>query len=396
MKKLTRISLGIAVSLFVLTGCRFEGVNSLPLPGTAIQGDSFTVVVEMRDIQNLVNNSVVKAGNVNVGAIRRVELDEWTARLTVELSASADLPANVSAKLGQTSILGAQYLALDVPEGEEPETRRLGDGDLITLDRTDEYPTTDAVLAAVSAVLNGGGLEQVRTITAELNHVMDGRTDTLRALIDNLQTFVGGLNDQRDDIVRAIDSIDKMSMTLGAQTATIDKGISTLAPALGVLDQQQTELVNLLDSLGRFGDAADNVLGSSHADLVADLENLQPVLTELAAAGSNVPDALDVALTIPWSVSTVDRAIRGDYINLYLTVDLSANGVLNKVLPSIPKGILESITSATQAVNPLLAPVRPQLPPLPQLPAIPGIPGIPGLPIPSVNPAPVPATPGGN
>jgi len=372
MKSLT-VPLGVVAFLLLLTGCRFDGVNSIPLPGTALKGDGFDVVVEMRDIQNLVNNSVVKAGNVNVGAIRRVELDGWSARLTVQLNSAADLPANVSAKLGQTSVLGAQYLELVVPDGQAPDSRRLGEGDVITLSRTDEYPSTDQVLAAVSSVLNGSGLEQLRTITAEVNHVMDGRQDTLRGLIDNLQTFVGGLNVQRDNIVRALDSIDRLSGTLGGQTATLDKGLETLSPALGVLKDQQTQLTGMLTSLGRFGDAANQVLTSSHADLIADVQNLKPVLTELAAAGSNLPNALDIGLTIPFPVSTIDRSIRGDFINMYLTLDLSANGVMNKILPSIPKGLAESVTSATQAANPFLAPTLPAivLPPgIPQAPRV--------------------------
>ncbi|MET8430920.1 MCE family protein [Nocardia sp. NPDC004860] len=356
---MTAVSLSLLGSLAVLTGCgRFEGVNSLPLPGTAVDGKGFDVVVEMRNIQNLVNNSVVKSGNVDVGTVRSIRLDGWQARLTICLNESAALPANVAATLGQTSILGAQYLELAVPPGQQADARTLRSGDVIALDRNAEYPSTDRVLASLSAVLNGGGLEQIRTIVAEADRVLDGRQNTVRDLIDNLDTFVTGLNSQRDDIVRAIDAVDRLSGTLAAQTDTIDKGLSTLAPALGVLDAQQHQLTGTLDSLGRFGQIADQVLAASHAGLVDDLTNLRPVLTELAAAGSNLPGALDLAGTIPFPVSTIDRAIRGDFINLYLTLDLSANGVLNKILPSIPKGALESLFAASRVVNPLLAPTE--------------------------------------
>ncbi|PPJ25557.1 MCE family protein [Nocardia nova] len=400
MKKLMSISLGLLGSLTLLTGCgRFEGVNSLPLPGTAVKGRSFDVVVEMANVQNLVNNSVVKSGNVNVGTIRSVRLDGWHARLTVQLDASAALPSNVSATLGQTSILGAQYLELAVPPGQQPAAQPLHAGDVIGIDRTGEYPSTDRVLSALSAVLNGGGLEQIRTIVAEADYVLDGRQNTLRDLIDNLDTFVTGLNSQRDDIVRTIDSVDRLSGTLGDQTATIDKGLATLAPAFGVLDDQQRQLTGTLASLGRFGQVADEVLKASHNGLVDDLNNLRPVLTELAAAGSNLPKALDLAATIPFPVSTIDRAIRGDFINLYLTLDLSANGVLNKILPSMPKGLLESVAAASHVVDPLLAPTQapppppapaPAPPPIPGLPALPGLPSLPGLFAPA--PAPAPST----
>ncbi|MFF3572710.1 MCE family protein [Nocardia jiangxiensis] len=400
--KLAAVSLAVLGSLTVLTGCgRFGGVNSVQLPGTAGQGRSFDVVVEMGDIQNLVNNSVVKSGNVDVGTIKSIDLDGWHARLTVQLDDSAALAANVSARLGQTSILGAQYLELDVPPGQQADTHRLRAGDVIPLARAAAYPSTDRVLSALSVVLNGGGLEQIRTIVAEADSVIDGRQSTLRELIDNLHTFVTGLNNQRGDIARTIDSVDRLSGTLETQTNTIDKGLTTLAPAFGVLDDQQRQLTDTLSSLGRFGQVAQQVLAASRGGLVDDLNNLRPVLTELSAAGANLPKALDIAATIPFPVSTIDRAIRGDFINLYLTLDLSANGVLNKILPSIPKGALESLTAIGHVVDPLTAPTQaptpgpaPAIPGLPSLPALPVIPGLPNL-LSQFSPAPANPTNGG-
>ncbi|WP_063920873.1 MCE family protein [Nocardia mikamii] len=400
-KKALSVSLGLLATTTVLAGCgRFDGVNSLPLPGNASKGSGFDITVDMPNVQNLVNNSVVKSGNVDVGTVTSIRLDGWHARLNVQLNDSAALPANVSATLGQTSILGAQYLELSVPSGQQPATRSLRAGDVIGLERSGEYPSTDRVLSALSGVLNGGGLEQIRTIVAEADSVLDGREDTLRDLIDNLDTFVTSLNNQRDDIVRAIDSVDKLSGTLGAQTATIDKGLATLAPAFGVLDKQQRQLTDTLASLGRFGQVANEVLTASHTGLVDDLTNLRPVLTELAAAGANLPKALDLAATIPFPVSTIDRAIRGDFINLYLTLDLSANGVLNKILPSMPKGLLESVVAIGHVVDPMIAPTQahppsdaappavglpPQPPALPALPSLPGLPGLFAPPAPSAG-----------
>lgn len=50
----TALTLGVAVTA---TGCRFDGINSIPLPGNAISGDTYEVTVELADIQNLVGNS---------------------------------------------------------------------------------------------------------------------------------------------------------------------------------------------------------------------------------------------------------------------------------------------------------------------------------------------------
>ncbi|WP_213576049.1 MCE family protein [Rhodococcus sp. USK13] len=336
-------------------GCRFDGINSIGLPGNAVGGDTHQVTVELVDIQNLVGNSPVKAGNVIVGNISHITGDNWGAKLTLELDPEAEIPANVGAKLAQTSVLGSQYLELTVPPGVDA-VGTLADGDVIPLDRTSQYPSTEEVLSALALVLNGSGLQQIRTVTSELNRVLGGREESLRSLFGNLEEFVGGVDQQRDDIVRAIDGLDRLGAELASQNQTIDRGITSIQPALQILDEQQKQLTTMLGDVGRFGEVATDVLESSREDLDANLRSLQPVLSQLAAAGDHLPEALKIAGTIPFPVTTTQRAVRGDYMNLFLTLDVSAETVGGKVLGSIPLDELAGLNPARQAVNPLLAP----------------------------------------
>ncbi|MGW4332818.1 MCE family protein [Rhodococcus koreensis] len=336
-------------------GCRFDGINSIGLPGNAVGGDAHEVTVELADIQNLVGNSPVKAGNVIVGNISHITGDNWGAKLTLELDPDAEIPANVSAKLAQTSVLGSQYLELTVPPGTEG-VGRLADGDVIPLARTSQYPSTEEVLSALALVLNGSGLQQIRTVTSELNRVLGGREESLRRLFGNLEEFVGGVDRQRDDIVRAIDGLDRLGAELASQNQTIDRGITSIQPALQILDEQQKQLTMMLNDVGRFGEVATEVLESSRDDLDANLRALQPVLSQLAATGDHLPEALKIAATIPFPVTTTQRAVRGDYMNLFLTLDVSAETVGGKVLGSIPLDELAGLNPARQAVDPLLAP----------------------------------------
>ncbi|MFC9355197.1 MCE family protein [Rhodococcus sp. NPDC057014] len=350
------MALGVAVTA---TGCRFDGVNSLPLPGNALSGDTYEVIVELADIQNLVGNSPVKADNVIVGNIAGIGGKDWIAHLTLELRDDAKIPANVGAKLAQTSVLGSQYLELTVPDGEEP-IGTLQDGAVIPLSRTSQYASTEEVLSALSLVLNGSGLQQVRTVTSELVRVLDGREQNLHALFGNLESLMGGLDQQRGDIVRAIDGLDRLGAELAAQNGTLDRGIETITPAVQVLNDQQKQLTTMLTSVGEFGQVATHVLESSRDDLHANLTALQPTLSQLASVGESIPEALKIAGTIPFPVETADRALRGDYMNLFLTLDLSAETVGGKVLGSIPVAELAGLNPARQAANPLLVPTQPR------------------------------------
>ncbi|MGW5514356.1 MCE family protein [Nocardia africana] len=357
MRKSTTVRAGSVLLLTALltAGCRFDGANSIPLPGNAIHHGSYTVRVELRDTQNLVGNSFVKADNVTVGTITSIAVRNNIAVATIEIDKGVRLPATVTARLAQTSVLGAQYLELTTPKDNVGD-RQLRDGDVIPLSASSEYPATEEVLAALSLVLNGSGLQQIRTIMSELNQGLSGHEDAVNRSFGRLATFVSGLDAQRDDIVRAIDSLDAFAKELADQKDTLRTGIEQIQPALDILNEQKTQLVTMLDRVGAFGQRAAQVLQSSHDDLTADLHNLQPVLSQLAAAGSDLTGSLLVAATFPFPVTVADKAIKGDYVNLFLTLDLSVETIRDKIIGSIP--FKDLVPMSNRAVNPLLAPTQ--------------------------------------
>lgn len=349
----------LLLSALLTAGCRFDGANSIPLPGNGIRDGSYTVQVELRDTQNLVGNSFVKADNVTVGTITSIAVRHNVAVATLKIDKSVRLPAMVKARLAQTSVLGAQYLELITPK-DEPAGQQLRDGDVIPLSASSDYPATEEVLAALSLVLNGSGLQQIRTIMSELNQGLGGHEDAINRSFARLATFVNGLDTQRDDIVRAIGSLDAFAGELARQKDTLSTGIEQIQPALTVLGEQRTQLVTMLDRVGAFGQRAAQVLQSSRADLTSDLHNLQPVLSQLAAAGSDLTGSLLVAATFPFPVTVADKAIKGDYVNLFLTLDLSVETIRDKIIGSIP--FKDLVPMSNRAVNPLLAPTQTDTP----------------------------------
>ncbi|MBF6278417.1 MULTISPECIES: MCE family protein [Nocardia] len=355
--KLSRTFRVVAVLVGVLmtAGCRFDGINSLPLPGNAIHNGSYTVQVELRDAQNLVGNSIVKADNVTVGTITSITTRNMVAVIALEIDDAVRLPANVTARLAQSSVLGAQYLELSAPT-DRPADGRLQDGATIPLSASAEYPATEEVLAALSLVLNGSGLEQIHTIVSELNEALGGKEDAVRRSFDRIVTFVDGLDTQRENIVRAIDSLAAFATELAMQKETLRAGIEQIQPAVAILDEQRTQLTAMLDAVGRFGDKAAQVLQASRDDLTATLGDLRPTLSRLAVAGSDLTGALLVGLTLPFPVTVAETAIRGDYVNLFLTLDLSLDGIQRKIIGSIP--VSDLVPMSNHAVNPLTAPLQ--------------------------------------
>jgi phospholipid/cholesterol/gamma-HCH transport system substrate-binding protein len=308
-----------------LSGCSFGGIYSLPLPGAvANRGDTYTVKVQFRDALDLVPYSSVKVNDAVVGHVHdihwRVNEGVPYAEVSCKIKKAVHLPKNAAATIAETSLLGEKYVALGPPP-TFASTEELVTGDTVSLASTDKAATVEEVLSALSLVLNGGGLAQVKLIAAELNHAFSGREASVRDALERLQQLVGGLNEQRTDIVRALESVNKLSTTLRRQETTITDALETMPPALGVLTGQRAQLTKMLQAVDHLGDVAGDVIRASRADLLANLKALEPTLGKLAEAGSHIPPALDIFLNYPFAHGS-DKVFHGDYGNVFLTIDL--------------------------------------------------------------------------
>jgi phospholipid/cholesterol/gamma-HCH transport system substrate-binding protein len=317
----------------------------------------------------------VKVNNVTVGAVEKVRLNGWHARVRLRVADSVKLPANAVAELRQTSVLGEKYVALSAPPGTAP-VGRLGDGDRIPLSRSGRNPEIEEVLSALSALLNGGGVAQLKTITVELNKALNGRENRVRSLLKELNTFVGGLDDQRADIVRALKAVDALAERLGKEKKTIAEAVDTMPPALKVLADQRRDLTKMLTALAKLGRTGTRVVTASHDDTVANLRRLRPILQQLNKAGDDLPNSLELLTTYPFPRNAVN-AVKGDYVNLDITADLD----LSDLYGNLAGG------SGTSGNGNSKEPGTPDVPGLPDLPAVPtptALPSTPSVPSPSV------------
>jgi phospholipid/cholesterol/gamma-HCH transport system substrate-binding protein len=325
MRKLGFATIVMAAAICMgLSGCAdWQGANSLPLPGTeGSAAGAYNVQVQLADVNNIERNSRVRVGDVTVGKVTKIERQGWNALLTLSINGDVDLPANATATLGQTSLLGSLHVELAPPKDGPPEGK-LHQGSLIPLASSGGYPSTEQTLAAVSVLLNGGGLGDIQDITQTLSTAFMGREGDLRSLIGQLDTFVSYLNDQTGDIIAATDSLNNLVGQLAAQKPVIDKALKTIPDALKVLKEERQTLVDAVDSLGQFAALAADSVDQTKENLVKELKDLGPVLKSLADAGPSLTRSLDFLGTFPFPKPTLTKWLRGDYANLTAVIDLT-------------------------------------------------------------------------
>ncbi len=285
----------------------------------------------------MVPRTAVFANDVPVGQVTDVERVGWHARVKFLVRKDIELPENIEIDVRQTSLLGEKYIALVEPAPGTASTKRLSDGDFIPLSRTSRNPEVEEVLGALSMLLSGGGVGQLKTISHELNNMMNGRQDQARHVLGNLDRMIGGLDDQKNDIIGAMESIDKLSSTLVKEKDVIGEAIDSMGPALKVLNRQHKALITMLRQLDKLGAVGTRVLDTSTDNIVASLRHLQPTLTKLGDAGDSLASGLSMLASFPFPREAAN-IVRGDYANALFHMDIDLNKVIKspgEVLPNV-------------------------------------------------------------
>jgi phospholipid/cholesterol/gamma-HCH transport system substrate-binding protein len=317
------VGLLAVLAIVGLGGCGWRGLNSIALPGTAGHGPgSFTIRAQLPDVGTLEQNSRVQVGDVTVGNVTRIERQGWHALLTIRLNGDVDLPANATATIGQTSLLGSLHIEL-APPTDVPPSGKLKDGSLIPLSSAGSYPSTEQTLAAISLLLNGGGIGQIQDITESLSTALAGRADDLRSLIDQLDKFTSYVSNQTGDIIAATESLNNLVGQFANEKPVMDRALKTIPDALRTLKDERQKLVDALDQLGKFSALAADSANQTKDALVKELKDLAPVLESLANAGPALTRSLSLLATYPFPKETISKWARGDYANLTAIIDLT-------------------------------------------------------------------------
>jgi len=315
-------------SVLLTAACSFGGLNSLNLPGTVGHGPgSFTITVELPDVSTLPQNSPVLVDDVTVGSVSGQQVMQrpdgtFYAALRLSLSREVQLPANATVTIGQTSLLGSQHVELRAPT-TEPPVGVLTDGTVIPHSRAGRYPTTEEVLSSLGVLVNNGNLGAVQDITDELHAAVTGRAGRFADLLPELAELTAAVRRQSDDIVAAMESVNRVASTFADHDTALKKTLAALPEATRTLNANAGRIIDTFAALGRLSEIATRILAETKTDLTADITAAYAVIKPLTDHVQELIDALPIIVTYPFPQTGIKHAVRGDYLNAIATLDLT-------------------------------------------------------------------------
>jgi phospholipid/cholesterol/gamma-HCH transport system substrate-binding protein len=323
-----RRTVAIGCGVLLLAGCQFGGLNSLNMPGTAGHGaGAYSVTVELPDVATLPQNSPVMVDDVTVGSVSGVQAVQradgsFYAAVKVSLDKNVKLPANATAKVAQTSLLGSQHIDLLPPVGEPP-VGQLRAGSTIQLSQGSRYPTTEELLSALGVVVNKGNLSALQDITNEAYAAVAGRQGSFVDLIPRLAELTASLDKQTNDIIAAADGLNRFAGILARHKDSLGRALDTLPGALQVLNDNRANIVDAFAALGKLSTVAAHILAETKQDFAKDLIDLYAVIKPLNDNRADFVTDLDSLVTFPFPAHNLRRVARGDYFNIFAVFDLT-------------------------------------------------------------------------
>jgi phospholipid/cholesterol/gamma-HCH transport system substrate-binding protein len=351
-----RKAIAIGSGAVVLTGCSFGGLNSLDMPGTSGHGSgSYTITVELPDVATLPQNSPVMVDDVTVGSVSGIDAVQrpdgtFYAAVKLSLDGNVDLPDNATATVAQTSLLGSQHVELAQPVGN-PSAAKLKQGSNIPLSQTGRYPTTEEVLSSLGVVVNKGNLGALQDITDETYAAVAGRTGQFAELIPRLAELTSSLNQQTGDIIAAADGLNRFASMLAKSKDGLGRTLDSLPAALKVLNDNRGNIVDAFTALRGFANVASRVLTGIKPDFAADFKDLYAVTKAANDSADDLISDLELLPTFPFHYKYLRNAVRGDYLNVFVTFDLTVRR-LGETVFTTSKGLDPNMKRLDEVINP--------------------------------------------
>ncbi|WP_408895545.1 MCE family protein [Nocardioides sp. R1-1] len=328
----------LALVLGVLSACSTT-MRDLPIPGTGVSGDTIEITAQFDDALNLAVGAPVKVNGVDMGKVKSIEADDFTAVATLTVKKDAQVRDGAQARLRYTTPLGELFVDVTNPATGAV----LADRAALPRESTRTAPSVEDALAQASLLINGGGLDQLQTVTEELNTALNGNEGDYRALLDKASVFLTQASSTTEAIDSVLTSMNSLAKTLNGRKKTINRALREIRPAAKVLREKTPAFTELLAEVEKFTGAANDTVAKTRTQLLTMLSELEPVLAEFAANNGTFEQSLRAVIK---ASASADEVIGTDYLNIALELhldNLNVSGLLSGTVNGLVTDLLDLI-----------------------------------------------------
>jgi phospholipid/cholesterol/gamma-HCH transport system substrate-binding protein len=279
-----------------------------------VEGGERTYKAVFTTVSGLSGGNFVRIAGVEVGKVSHITINkDGNAVVEFAIDDSAVLTDGSKAYVRYDNPIGGRFLELTDGPGQG---KRLPPGGTIPLDRTRPALDLDAVIGGFRPLFRALTPDQVNTLSSQLIQAFQGRGATINSLLAQTAAFTDTIADRDTLIGEVIVNLNSVLGTLGGQSDQLAKTVDSLSMLIGSLAARKTDIANAI--------GYSNAAAATVADL---LQQTRPAIHNTVVqtdrvAGIAVADHDyfdDLLNTLPDAYQKLGRqGLYGDFFSFYL------------------------------------------------------------------------------
>jgi phospholipid/cholesterol/gamma-HCH transport system substrate-binding protein len=266
------------------------------------------------DVQELVAGENVDIADVQVGTVTSIRLDGYTAVVTMAIESDQKVPVGTTAVLSQTSLLGEQYIDLELPSHFDPTTGPWVASGALLPSAADEG--IEAVVGQAGQVLAALDAGDIASTVQALSQGLGGRGPELNQIIAQLAQVAHAVNGQDADLATVVDGFGQLGASLAPSSDQIGTLIEQLASGTSVLAADRQKLITAVSQLTRLATDLNAEVLDPHLGQVETLvAQLGPILASAVQSQSAVGGLVS---GLDHFVTTIQRATYKGQLLIFL------------------------------------------------------------------------------
>ncbi|MEQ1786628.1 MAG: MlaD family protein [Acidimicrobiales bacterium] len=307
--------------------------------------------------QGLLPGSDVKVRGVNIGQVRRIDLIDGAARITLTIHDDQEVPEGALATIRPKTLFGEKFVDID-PQHAPPGAEPLQDGDVLT--NTEGGFELERVLADTFPLLQAIDPAELTTVLGELAAAGDGLGEDINRTIVNSDALAEVFADNAANTEQILTDLALLSDALADQADSI-LGIAESANiALPTVNDNEDDLIALLEQTGRLSNDVADLLEANEPFVRATLvDGSRTVQLLYDQRGQVIPLVVGLRQYVQ-TLSSVIRIDVGDG-----TLMAAVKGLLGtQACGVVPCAGAGAATATAPPAPPVTLPATPLLPPI--------------------------------
>jgi len=269
---------------------------------------------EFVDATGVVKGDDVRIAGVKVGTVTSVEIvDRTRALVSFTVEKTSTLTGATHAAIRYRNLVGQRYIALSDEIGD---TEPLEEGATIPVTKTSPALDLTVLFNGFKPLFQALSPQDINQLSYEIVQVFQGEGGTLEGLLSHTASVTSTLASRDQVIGQLLDNLNSVLDHIGDRDVQLSRLITTFRTFVGGLADDRDAILGALDDVSELSVETASLVNGIHEPFVSDIHQLGRLAENLDRGRAEIDRSLQV---LPIKLNKVGRtAIYGSWFNFYL------------------------------------------------------------------------------